>query len=376
MFLISFVVVTVLLAVLWTGTGALEFVDVNEYNKTATLYANSVHHHSKESTAVISENKNNSLVVDATKKGSEKADAVTFLEIASNTNSNSTSIASIKADKKEESVTPKTEAVAFLEIASNSSAISKEAKAPKTEAVAFLETAPTASKDAVATLPAKPLVEKSKIDFLDLSPQKTPSEAAAESSASAGNVVLVTGVTGMVGSSTAIELVKQGKYKVFGLARADSSLQRITNILSNITIVRGDITDSFHLIDILAEIKPDYVLHFAAQSSNALSFDNPQLTMSVNVHGTLNLLEAIRRNGLLQTKFFYAGSWSEYGRSAEVLDGTPIPESLKLDPVSPYGLSKASAEQLTLQYFHNYHIPVRYRLSCVPFAYVLAFLCP
>jgi hypothetical protein len=366
------VCLSVLLSILHV-TSALEFIDVTEYNKSATAF---VSHH--KSSGLESLNVTESSMV---KKA--KGDGIAFLEISSGNetstvggmnNANGTTLSSSAVE--DTTTTKSKDSMEFLDLKTPSTNIGRSSLRSATGKEI---TSPKASGNNNAGVTGGLVIDPSLATMIstktlnanNTSTNTTESDGTTTTITTTtdmtsnnynnnnnNNVVLITGITGMVGSSTAKELVLKGKYKIFGLARADSSLQRITNILSNITIIHGDITDSFHMIDIIKEISPDYLLHFAAQSSNSLSFDNPQVTMEVNVHGTLNLLEAIRRNGLFSTKFFYAGSWSEYGRSAEEVDGQLIPETLKLAPVSPFGLSKATAEQLTLQYYHNYGIPV------------------
>lgn len=336
------------LVTLVSFVNSLEFVDINEYNKSAVSYISSHHHATSNSSsaAAVTVTTSNVTTVTGTASSEEKevktkakeASAVTFLDFSSP--SAAKAAPSVTASKKED---------VNSSLSLSSPLNSSNSSAKSADAVTFLDLKADGNSSNTNVRTKK--VSQDNTD-------STSDTKGTNNSPTSGNVVFITGITGMLGSSVAKELVSTGQYKVIGLARADSSMERITAILPNISIVLGDITDAFHIIDILAEIKPDYLLHFAAQSSNSLSFDNPALTILVNIQGTLNMLEGLRRNGLLSTKFFYAGSWSEYGRSAEELDGQPLPETLKLDPVSPYGLSKAAAEQLTLQYYHNYGLPV------------------
>ncbi len=220
------------------------------------------------------------------------------------------------------------------------------------------------------------------VDFLDLSIKKTNSSTQSTSSSMANTnavqfmdlesngtstattpgqekpqVVLITGITGLMGSNVARELVKNKRYKVYGMIRQRSSLDLLSGIIQSVHLILGDITDSFRMLDVIQAVKPDIVYHFAAQSANALSFEHPQLTMSINVHGTLNLLEALRRADLTNTRIFFPSSSSAYGNSGK-LYSNGIPEVAKLDPISPYGLSKATAEEIVLQYNRNYDMPV------------------
>jgi nucleoside-diphosphate-sugar epimerase len=105
--------------------------------------------------------------------------------------------------------------------------------------------------------------------------------------------------------------------------------------------------------DIVRDTQPDVVYHFAAQALNELSYQLPETTMDANVKGTLNLLEALRREGLA-ARVLMAGSSAEYGRAS----GGAIREDAALDPHTAYGVSKSASEMLARQYFRTYHLPV------------------
>lgn len=123
--------------------------------------------------------------------------------------------------------------------------------------------------------------------------------------------------------------------------RQASNLDTLTSVPFNkLNFVQGDITDAARMLELVQQLRPDYVYHFAAQSLNGISFSKPEKTLDTNVLGTLNLLEAVRRaDGLSKTRVLLAGSCIEYGRTADSWEG-PIPETAPLEPVSPYGLSK------------------------------------
>jgi nucleoside-diphosphate-sugar epimerase len=131
--------------------------------------------------------------------------------------------------------------------------------------------------------------------------------------------------------------------------------------LSDVTLVTGDITDAFRMLDIIEQIEPQIIIHLAALHPHpgAPIAEHSQNIMMVNVQGTMNIVEAVRRAGLVDiTRVFFAGSSMEYGRTAVQYDGKPIPETAALDPVTPFGLSKATAEKLALQYFESYNVKV------------------
>ena len=114
--------------------------------------------------------------------------------------------------------------------------------------------------------------------------------------------------------------------------------------------------DSFGPVDIrnadrvkaaTAAIRPESVLHLAAQSSIANSFQDPAATCAVNFLGTLNLLEALAAIGFRGT-LVYLSSADVYGRVDPAQ--MPIDESQPLRPLSPYAVSKVAAEALCYQW--------------------------
>ena len=169
--------------------------------------------------------------------------------------------------------------------------------------------------------------------------------------------VFVTGVTGMIGSHVARALVLKKCHQVYGLVRPRSNLDTLVGILHKITMVMGDVADGPRMTSLMEEIRPDYIYHFAAQAINGISYDIPALTLDVNIVGTMNILEAVKKLGLLKTRILLAGSSTEYGRTADTWKG-PIPETAPLDPVSPYGVSKVAMEKLGNQYHMSFGLDI------------------
>jgi nucleoside-diphosphate-sugar epimerase len=171
--------------------------------------------------------------------------------------------------------------------------------------------------------------------------------------------ILITGISGMIGTHVAKAFLKKNDpcTVVYGLIRPRTDLSSLAGFVDKIEFVLGDITDSFRMIDIVKEVKPHYIYHFAAQAINGISFNMAQLSFDSNIGGTLNLLEALRINNMTSTRFLLAGSSTEYGNTANTYHGA-IPEDVILDPVSPYGISKTGCEKLANQYFVSHKIPV------------------
>lgn len=102
---------------------------------------------------------------------------------------------------------------------------------------------------------------------------------------------------------------------------------------------------------ILSDEKPDYIFHLAAQSSVALSWKNPAMTVDVNINGSLNLLNTIR-NLNDQPRVLIVGSGEEYGYIKE--DMVPIKENASLDPGNVYAITKATQNMMSTIYAQAY----------------------
>ena len=161
---------------------------------------------------------------------------------------------------------------------------------------------------------------------------------------------LITGITGFVGSHLAEHLIARGD-EVYGTVRWRSRLDNTTHIKDKIKLIETDIRDSYSIEKAIMSVEPDVIFHLAAQSFVHSSFNAPQETLSTNIVGTVNLLEAIRASKT-DPVIQIAGSSEEYGL---VLPGeTPIKETNPLRPLSPYGVSKVAQDLLGYQYNKSY----------------------
>ncbi|MFC6757181.1 MULTISPECIES: SDR family oxidoreductase [Haloarcula] len=115
-------------------------------------------------------------------------------------------------------------------------------------------------------------------------------------------------------------------------------------------LVEGDVRDADLVTELVSEA--DYVYHQAAQAGVRPSVENPRKYDSVNVDGTLNLLDACRDTGI--ERFVMASSSSVYGKPRYL----PYDEEHPTTPVSPYGASKLSAERYACSYGEVYDFPV------------------
>ncbi|GIW08458.1 MAG: GDP-mannose 4,6-dehydratase [Dehalococcoidia bacterium] len=163
--------------------------------------------------------------------------------------------------------------------------------------------------------------------------------------------VLITGLTGLVGSHLAEYLLSQPGVKVFGFKRWRSDSATFRHLVGKIEIIEGDIEDRSSVERAIALSQPDRIFHLAAQSYPSESWDAPALTVQANVLGTINLLETVRHRSP-NTAVHIAGSSAEYGFIRP--EDCPIPETLPLRPLSPYGVSKVAQELLAYQYHVNF----------------------
>jgi len=160
------------------------------------------------------------------------------------------------------------------------------------------------------------------------------------------------GITGQDGSYLAEFLLEKG-YEVVGMVRRSSTVtfERIQHIQNDITVVQGDLHDQSSLVALIEQYKPDEVYNLAAQSFVATSWSQAVLTGEVTALGVTRLLEAIR---LVNSKarFYQASSSEMFGKVTEV----PQRETTPFYPRSPYGVAKAYAHWITVNYRESYNL--------------------
>lgn len=167
--------------------------------------------------------------------------------------------------------------------------------------------------------------------------------------------ILITGVSGFVGSHLADHLLAEGKHEIFGSIKWRSDRKNILHIQDKLKLCECDIKDAFAMNTLISEIKPDRIFHLAAQSYVPFSWRAPQETLTTNVIGEVNLFEAVRQAGI-DPLIHIAGSSEEYGMVYP--EEIPIKETNPLRPLSPYGVSKVAQDLLGFQYFKSYGLKI------------------
>ena len=172
--------------------------------------------------------------------------------------------------------------------------------------------------------------------------------------------LLITGITGQVGSQLADYVLEHTDWHVAGMMRWQDSLDNIYHLTDRInrkdriSLQYADLCDYSSLARLLRQIRPTYISHLAAQSYPKTSFDIPIETLQTNFIGTGNLLEAIRQEcyGSDYSPIVHICSSSEvYGRAAF---GVSLDESTPFHGASPYSISKIGADFLGRFYGEAY----------------------
>ncbi len=163
--------------------------------------------------------------------------------------------------------------------------------------------------------------------------------------------ILITGITGFVGSHLAEYALSRGDVEVYGTVRWRSRMDNIEAIANQVRVIDCDLRDSSAVRKCLERVQPDYIFHLAAQSYVPTSWTAPAETLTTNIICELNLLEAMREMDK-EMRIQVAGSSEEYGLVYE--DEVPIKETNPLRPLSPYAVSKVAQDMLAYQYHRSY----------------------
>lgn len=162
------------------------------------------------------------------------------------------------------------------------------------------------------------------------------------------SLFLVTGGAGFIGSNLCEAIIKLG-YKVRCLDDLSTGKQENVDLFiddSNYEFVKGDVKDLKTCMDACKNV--DFVLHQAAWGSVPRSIEMPLFYCANNITGTVNMLEAARQSKV--KKFVYASSSSVYGDAPNL----PKREGQEGNLLSPYAVSKRSAEEWAKQYTRHY----------------------
>jgi len=164
--------------------------------------------------------------------------------------------------------------------------------------------------------------------------------------------VLVTGGLGFVGSSLSIRLAEAGAEVLIVdnmLPRQGGNLFNIEPVKDKVKVNISDIrnpTSMNHLVKGM-----DYIFHIAGQVNHVDSVKDPLNDLSINVEGTLVLMEALRMNNP-EARVIFTGTRGEYGSSLTL----PVAENHAINPIGIYAITNFAAERIVLTYHNLHHI--------------------
>ena len=173
--------------------------------------------------------------------------------------------------------------------------------------------------------------------------------------------ILITGHTGFKGTWMCQVLLELGA-EVTGYALqppTDPSLFSLTGMAEQMQSIEGDVRDLEHLLRVFEEMQPEIVIHMAAQPIVRESYANPVYTYDVNVMGTVNVLECVRRTASVRSfvnvttdKVYKNREWEWGYRENEELNG-----------FDPYSNSKSCSELVTYSYRNSFFSDGRVAIS-------------
>lgn len=159
--------------------------------------------------------------------------------------------------------------------------------------------------------------------------------------------ILIIGGAGFVGGYLSDILLENG-FEVHSTCLPNEKISNSACKAYNL-----DILNKNEISEILEKVKPDIIYHLAAQSSVALSWKNPQMTVDINIKGSLNVLDALRDSGL-DSRIILIGSGEEYG----YIRNCPVTEEEPVRAGNIYAVTKACQSMIGSIYARAYKMNI------------------
>ena len=177
--------------------------------------------------------------------------------------------------------------------------------------------------------------------------------------------ILITGGAGFIGGALIRKCIKDKNFEIFNLDKISysSDLSFINNLENKkrFNHFKIDLKNADDTSKAIEEIKPDYLIHLAAESHVDRSINTPKDFIDSNIIGTFNLLEGTRKylhklgnDHKSRFRFLHVSTDEVFGSLGT--DGK-FDEFTRYDPRSPYSASKASSDHLVRSWFHTYNLP-------------------
>ncbi|MFZ0891350.1 MAG: GDP-mannose 4,6-dehydratase [Thermoplasmata archaeon] len=164
--------------------------------------------------------------------------------------------------------------------------------------------------------------------------------------------LLITGGSGFIGRYLCALAAERG-HEVIATYLSQAELDALPPLSPSIRWRHLNMRDRLEVDRTIDEIRPEGVFHLAAQAYASVAWKDPQATFDTNVLGTIHLYEALRRHPP-EYGTFLASSASAYGAVSQL----PMREDSVLNPINPYGVSKACQDMLSLQYSLNFGLRI------------------
>ncbi len=167
--------------------------------------------------------------------------------------------------------------------------------------------------------------------------------------------ILITGATGLVGSSLTKSLLNQNAF-VVALIRGSNPQSEFfhSGNFQKASLVHGSLEDYSSIERAINQYEIDTVFHLGAQTIVGAAYRNPFSTFEANIRGTYNLLEACRHHQKLVKRIVIASSDKAYGSSPSL----PYLETMPLNGIHPYDVSKSCVDLISATYHHTYSLPI------------------
>ena len=168
--------------------------------------------------------------------------------------------------------------------------------------------------------------------------------------------VLITGISGFVGTHLTKHLLEKNEIELVGAYRSEGGLKALESYRDRIKLERVDLLNQQAVENLIDTYKPDQIYHLAGLPSAEKSFQRPVETVINNVTSGLNILEVLRNREMKQVRTLMVSTAEVYGKiSASDL---PIDEKTELRPLNPYAVSKISLDYFGLQYHLAYGMDI------------------
>ena len=166
--------------------------------------------------------------------------------------------------------------------------------------------------------------------------------------------VLITGAGGFVGGHLVEHLLTQPDLTLHaGVYLPPGQNPRLDG--RPVVQHQADLRDADAVQALIADVRPDWVVHLAALASVPASFKDPWRTLENNIHAQVNLLQALI-NEDLRPRTLIVSSAEIYGAAGGRTD--PLDETCPFEPANPYSVSKAAQDLLGLQYHLSHQLPI------------------